>query len=308
MLPVHFAPLQGYTDAPYRSEHAAIFGGVDVYYTPFIRIERGTFRTRDLRNLSKAANVGFRLIPQIIASNAEECRTLVDLVAQNGYNEVDINMGCPFPMITSKRKGSGILPSPELVNDVLQVIENYNDINFSLKMRLGQFNFDECLNLLPVINKSRLQHITLHPRIGTQQYKGDCNMEMFKQFYEGCKHSIVYNGDVCSIADFQRIEAQFPKLAAIMVGRGLLANPALAQEYRSGETLQNAEYMKKVRLFHANLLTYYEANLNGESQILEKMRSLWEYLLPNGDKKCKKKIAKTTSLRNYKVYVDDMLR
>lgn len=308
MLPVHFAPLQGYTDAPYRSAHAAIFGGVEAYYTPFVRIERNTFRPRDVRNLEKSANSGFRLIPQIIASTAEECKMLVEMVAQKGYSEVDINMGCPFPMITNKHKGSGILSSPNMVDEVLAATREFAEMRVSVKMRLGQADPNECLNLLPILNAYKLQHITMHPRIGVQQYKGDCNFDVFTEFYNQCTNPLIFNGDICTIVDIAEIERRFPKLSAVMIGRGLLANPALAIEYKNGAMLDRSEYLKRVRQFHTNLLTIYESTLNGDAQILEKMKSFWEYLLPDGEKKFKKRIAKTTSLNNYKTSVDALIR
>lgn len=308
MLPIHFAPMQGYTDAPYRAAHAAIFGGIDAYYTPFIRIERGTFRTRDLRNVDGSANAGFRLIPQIIASNADDTKRLVELVAEKGYSEVDINMGCPFPMITSKHKGSGILPHPSLVEEVLAAATSFGNMRVSLKMRLGHESANDCLVLLPIISSYKLQHVTMHPRIGKQQYSGDFDMETFTTFYNGCAHPVIYNGGIGTPAEIERIALQFPRIVAVMVGSGLLTNPAMALEYKNGAALERDDYMNRVRQFHQQLLTHYEATLYGDKQILEKMKPFWEYLLPDGSRKCKKRIAKTTSLNNYKISVDEMLR
>ena len=308
LLPIHFAPMQGYTDAPYRNAHAAIFGGIAVYYTPFIRLERGTFRTRDVRNAAPAANSGLRLIPQLIARSADEARTIIDMLAQQGHSEVDINMGCPYPMITKRGRGAAMLASPQQVADVLSVVREHPRIGFSLKMRLGMQSDDECMALLPVINSTPLRHVTMHPRVAGQLYGGDCNLDAFARFAEGSQHPVIYNGDIATIADIQRIAAQFPQLAGVMIGRGLLSNPALALEYAAGEALATDDLLRRVRLMHQQLLDHYSATLNGDAQVLAKMRPFWEHLLPDGSRKSKKRIARTTSLSAYKVAVAEMLR
>ncbi|MBR7067321.1 MAG: tRNA-dihydrouridine synthase family protein [Bacteroidales bacterium] len=307
-LPIHFAPMQGYTDAPYRNAHAALFGGIAAYYTPFIRLERGTFRTRDVRNADLTQNTGQHLIPQLIARDAHEARTIVDKLTEMGHTEVDINMGCPYPMITNRGRGAAILANPQQVADVLNVVREHSSIGFSLKMRLGMEQPNECMTLLPIINDTPLRHVTMHPRVAGQLYDGKCNLDAFACFAEGCQHPIIYNGDIATIADIQRVAEQFPWLAGVMIGRGLLSNPALAMEYAAGQALAPDELLRRIRQMHQQLLDHYSATLNGDAQVLAKMRPFWEYLLPEGNRKSKKRIARTTSLSAYKVAVAEMLR
>ena len=159
-------------------------------------------------------------------------------------------MGCPFPMLAKRHNGSGILPFPEEVEKLLEIIHKYPEINFSVKMRLGWENTKECLNLLPIMNALPLKHITMHPRLGKQQYKGNADMEGFAAFAKACRHPLIYNGDIKNAEDIERIHSRFPSLAGIMIGRGLLANPALAIEYKEKKHL-SAEDMKE-KLFAAH--------------------------------------------------------
>lgn len=136
-LPIHFAPLQGYTEVFYRNAHAACFGGIDTYYTPFVRLEKGGFRHRDVRGIEPGNNQVAHLIPQLIAPSFEKAEKILSLFIEKGYKEVDINIGCPFPMLAKRHNGSGILPYPEEVQALLSLITEYPQISFSIKMRLG---------------------------------------------------------------------------------------------------------------------------------------------------------------------------
>lgn len=300
MIPIHFAPLQGYTEAAYRNFHSSIFGGIDSYYTPFVRIEKGEFRKKEWREVAPDANSVPHLIPQLIASAPDEMRQITDWLVEKGYQEIDINLGCPFPLIAKKHKGSGILPYPNEVKALLETIQHYPDIRFSAKMRLGWEDEKECIALLPLLNELPLTHLTMHPRVGKQQYKGDVNMEAFTAFYEQCTLPLIYNGDIETTEDIERIASDYPTLSGIMIGRGLLANPALAIEYRTGAPLSHSEMMEKTKELHHCMYEHYTNKLEGgEAQVLSKLKAFWEYLLPDADKKAKKAIHKSTRLSAY---------
>ncbi len=309
-LPIHFAPLQGYTDAIYRQAHARIFGGIASYYTPFVRIEHGDFRRKDVRELEAENNRGVVLTPQLIASTPETILHILSLFIEKGYQKVDINLGCPFPTLAKRHNGAGLLPYPDEVKALLSAaLEAHPDIRFSVKMRLGWEDAAECMALLPLLNSLPLSHITMHPRLGKQQYKGEVDLEAFQRFYAECEKPLVYNGDLLTLDDIERIESRFPRLAGLMIGRGLLANPALAIEYQQGEPLSPQAMMEKIRLLHADVFSQYGNLLEGgEQQLLTKMRTFWEYLLPDGDRKAKKVIHKTSKLSNYQAAVSNLLR
>lgn len=299
-LPIHFAPLQGYTEVFYRNAHAACFGGVDTYYTPFVRLEKGTFRRRDVRGIEPENNQVPHLIPQLIASTAEKAEAILALFIERNYREVDINLGCPFPILAKRHNGSGILPYPEEVKALLDIVLKYPQISFSVKMRLGWEQPDECLKLAPILNELPLRQITLHPRLGKQQYKGEVDMNAFSEFERVNQHPLIYNGDINSIEDIQRISEEHPSLAGVMIGRGLLANPALAMEYKEQRTLSPDEMREKLRLMHTSLYDHYSMQLEGgEAQLLNKMKTFWEYPSPNMDRKLMKAIHKSTSISKY---------
>ena len=310
LLPIHFAPLQGYTDAVYRLAHARIFGGIDTYYSPFVRVEHGEIRRKDARDISSKNNrEGIHLIPQLIASQPDKLEQIITLFIENNYQEADINLGCPFPMLAKRHNGAGMLPYPDEVKDLLTAaIEKYPQIHFSVKLRLGWENAEECLALLPLFNALPLTHIILHPRLGKQQYKGEVDLSGFEAFYNGCEKPLLYNGDLHTVEDIQTITEHFPKLAGVVIGRGLLANPALAWEYRQGKKLSPDEIIEKVGQLHAEVYSTYEELLQGGvTQLLMKMKSFWEYLMPDGNRKAKKAIHKTSKLANYRIAVNNLL-
>ena len=309
-LPIHFAPLQGYTDAIYRSAHARIFGGIASYYTPFVRLEHGDFRRKDVRELDADNNRGVNLTPQLIASTPEKILRILALFIEKGYKNVDINLGCPFPTLAKRHNGAGLLPYPDEVKALLMAaFEAHPEIQFSVKMRLGWEDANECMALLPLLNSLPLSHITMHPRLGKQQYKGEVDLEAFQRFYAECEKPLIYNGDLLTLDDIDTISNRFPRLGGLMIGRGLLANPALAIEYQQGASLSPKEKIEKIRLLHADVFSQYGNLLEGgDLQLLTKMRTFWEYLLPDGDRKAKKVIHKTSKLSNYQAAVSNLLK
>lgn len=301
LLPIHFAPVQGYTEAVYRNAHATYFGGVDTYYTPFVRLEKGNFRNKDVREIGASINTVPHLVPQLIAPTPEKAETILALFIEKGYQEADINLGCPFPILAKRHNGSGILPYPEEVKALLSIVTKYPQISFSIKMRLGWEDPSECLQLVDMINELPLRQVTMHPRLGKQQYKGEVDMEGFAAFQQACQHPLIYNGDICSVEDIRRIQERFPELAGIMIGRGLLAKPELALEYMENHTLAANEVRDKLHAMHTDIYHQYGIQLDGgDAQLLNKMKTFWEHRIPTeSDRKLLKAIHKSTSLDKY---------
>ena len=307
MLPIHFAPLQGFTESAYRLAHSKFAPGIHTYYTPFLRLEKGEVRAKDLRDLQ--AEHPYHLVPQIIVRDVEEFNTLTKAVTELGFKEIDINMGCPYPMQTKSGRGSGILPHPEKVREILDAINKLSPSSqaacespkFSIKMRLGLNAPEESLQLLPLLNEAPLTHITLHPRVGIQQYKGALDFETFDKFYSECKHPLIFNGDITDLEQMKFIESRYPKIAGIMIGRGLLANPVLAAQYAGLPCGTAIETLLKI---HADVAANYARRLQGNAQILDKIRPFWTYAdLP---KKTRKKIKKSRTLEEYLEAVNEL--
>ena len=324
MLKILFAPLQGYTTDIYRKAHAEIFGGVDAYYAPFLRIENGKPREKDLRDLETSnplhsnseKQACAKTIPQIIANSVDEFKILTSALIAKGHTEIDFNMGCPFPMQVNRHRGSGLLSDTQTVQAIMDEIKKMSSttngtapLKFSVKMRIGQDSPDEAFALLPILNEAPLAQITLHPRLGKQQYKGAIDFKSFEKFYSECSHPLVYNGDITSVSQICEMEKRYPKLAGIMIGRGLLARPSLAAEYKAGNAdiqddrknyaVSESEFTNKLIRMHQIIFEHACKTYQGDSQILSHVQSFWEYLEPNIPKKIFKKIKKAGKLSEY---------
>ena len=306
-MKIYSAPLQGFTEAVWRNVHSEVFGGIDGYYTPFLRYEHGEIRNKDIRDVERKNNTVENLVPQIIAATPEEMRPLLNLIRNEGYTCVDINMGCSFPLQARKKHGAGILSHPDLVAGILDEVKRNNDISFSIKMRLGWQEKTEWQSLIETINATPLSHVTMHPRLGIEQYKKPVDIDAFAEFYNACKHPVVYNGDLLTLQDIQRVESAFPALKGIMLGRGLLANPGLGVEYTTGKEMTNNERAALVRKMHDKMHDVMAQRLQGNTQYLSKLKPYWEYLLPDMLKRDKKAILKATTIDKYMHAVNDGL-
>lgn len=297
---VYMAPMQGVTEAPFRNLFEQYFGGIDAYYTPFIRWEHGGVRRKDLRDISPDRNSVCKLVPQLLAGTADEAESILQYIIDCGYREVDINMGCAYPVLAKKGKGSGILAHPEQVADLLQVVHRHPQVKFSAKMRLGYNNAQEGLDLLPLLNKTPLTRIVIHARTGIQQYKGACDREAFTRFAAGCNHPLLYNGEMLDEKQWKQMCNLSSRIVGVMWGRGLLAAPWRASEFRDGRIWTLEDKRVALRGFHEDLFAWYRENMEGgDRQILTKMKAIWEYLLPGAERKLRKKIHKAQRFADY---------
>ena len=301
------APLQGFTEATWRNVHNETYGGIDTYITPFIRIEKGEIRNKDIRDTEKKNNTVPHLIPQIIAATPDELLPIAEFIAKEGYCEADINMGCSFALQVRKQHGAGLLPHPEAVAALMKATGEMPEIKFSVKMRLGWDNKEEWRNILPILNDTPLTRITLHPRLGREQYKQPADREEFARFYEECRHPLVYNGDLTTLEEMNRTAEEFPRLEGLMVGRGLLGNPALGKEYKEQRNLSHGEKASLLAAFHDKFYQAITPRLQGNTQILSKLKPYWEYLLPDMEKRDRKAIIKASTAEKYLAAVNSAI-
>lgn len=310
---ISFAPIQGYTDAAYRKIHNDLFGGIEQYYTPFIRLEKGAIRKQDAKEFSAERNgILFdegKIIPQILPGDGEEAEALCNAIVEQGYKQIDINMGCPFPMIAKRQKGCGLLPHPESVKSILVAIAKFPEVKFSVKMRLGLEDCNEWKALADMLNDAQLEHITMHPRIGKQQYNGTTDMTCFAEFVETIKHPVIYNGDVTTIEQAKKIVEEFPNIKGLMIGRGLLSNPALSWEIANNRPMDKKDLAFKIEQLNERLIEAYNDQYDGgEGQVVKKMLTVWDYLLPEIEKRAKKKIVKSKNLQDFIHNVNEAMR
>ena len=333
-LPIYFAPLQGYTEDAYRRVHKAVCGGIDEYYTPFLRLEQEEIRKKDNLGLRPEHNVNIPLAIQVIARSGVELKLLLngvqkhvkewhakmDKMQMQGVFDssalaswpdserihIDINMGCPFPLQVDHGRGAGLLANPDKVQELCEVMQSSPEYDFSVKMRLGIKSPDEWKGILPILNQVKLKHITLHPRVAKQMYTGTPNLDAFEEFAAECRHPLVYNGDIRSVEDVDSICSRFPALEGLMIGRGLLSRPTLANEIKTGKIATHEEVVAAFKAIHEGLYRYYAGVIPGEEQLLLKLQSFWAFSEQTFGRRAWKKVCKAGNMRNYLRAVDEL--
>ena len=296
---IYCAPLQGFTDFVWRNAHAEVFGNVDIYYTPFMRMVNHSIPNRYIADVNPENNVA-RIRPQILATNPEDATLMVKQLRDMGYTEIDINLGCPHPPIAGKKKGSGMLAHPAMCEQLFVALSKIEEVRYSIKMRLGYDSFHQWQDILPLMDIISPMEIVVHPRMGKQMYRGEVNTDEFSMLYEACHYPIIYNGDITSTSQIELLQHRYPHLSGVMVGRALLAKPYLFCNFVDSADLER---------FHAILYSQYQKHLlGGEHQILTKMKSLWEYFLPDADKKLRKAIKKCNSIAHYEQIVAQIFK
>ncbi len=303
------SPLQSFTEFRFRNALHKYFGGIDTYYAPYIRLNgKMIIKPNYERDLLPKNNKVNELIPQVMTNDADEFLFVVKYVQSLGYNELNWNLGCPYPMVTKRCMGSGLINDPERINHVLERVHNETDILVSMKMRLGYEHPREILDVLPVLDKYPIKNVAIHARIGKQLYKGGVDLESFKQCLDA-QHKIYYNGDITTVEGFKAMQEQFPQIDHWMIGRGLIADPFLPAMIKANTTTYPQDREERFQKFIDTLFQGYASALSGRSHVLTKMTSFWEYFaqtFPNPHKTFKK-IKKAKTIEAYDAAVADIM-
>lgn len=290
----YFAPMEGLTDSIYRQLHHKYFPGLDRYYMPFLSptVHR-TLTNREERELPFADTGGFIAIPQVLTKVPEDFLWAAQVCKDRGYTEVNLNLGCPSGTVTAKGKGSGMLRDPDGLERFLDAVFTAATLPVSVKTRLGFEDPDEFARLLEIYNQYPIVELTVHPRVRKQFYSGDVDMAQFRYAAEHSKNALCYNGDLTSLADVKRIEAEFPNVDAVMIGRGLVADPGMV----TGGTER-----KVLRSFCDELLESYLAAFGGSRNAMFRLKENWGFLITRfeGSDKLWKRLRKTTDLAEYR--------
>lgn len=297
---IHFAPIQGHTDSALRTLHATMYHPATAYYTPFIRWEKDGIRSRDLRDIDSEANRNTHLVAQIIFRNREELESLAAELIGLGCKELDLNMGCPFPLQTARGRGAALAGNPEAARWVAELTNKYPETIFSVKMRPGLKEVDEWKASIKILNTARLNHITIHPRVAAIQYGGEPDMEQFKEFIKISEHPTIYNGDLRTPKQIAEFREQYPEITSVMIGRGLLARPSLTSEIAEGEEWPREKRIEQLLKYHRRLLQHYSDILCGDNQILSKIKPFWEYSEEEIGRKVWKSIRKSVNMAKYR--------
>lgn len=293
------APLQGYTEAPFRHFHSRIYGPGTTYYMPFIRMEKGKPRGRDVRDMLSPLNVGVDSVPQIIAADSEEFTAIAQAISLAGYSRADLNMGCPFAPQVRKGRGAGLLASPDRVAGIIGAMRDFPGMRFSVKMRLGVDSPEEWRRIAPLLAEAPLECVAVHPRTASQQYSGALHVEEFEQVLDALPQPVVFNGDVVEPRQIAALRDRFPGVAGVMAGRGLLMRPSLFAEWLSGEEWPQDKRRQHILELHDSILSHYRDVLCGPAQILSKIKPLWEYLAADFPRREVKRIVKARTMEAY---------
>lgn len=309
-MKLFLAPLQSMTTACYRNAFARIFGGIDEYYAPFIATAVHEKVPHSLLKdlLPERNDTGLKVIPQLLGNNGADFRTFASAIAALGYKEINWNIGCPFPMVTNKKKGAGILPYPEMIKEFLDTVCSHNTYTLTVKMRLGLNHPEEGLPVMEVLNQYPLGGVILHARTGIQMYTGKVDQGSFEAMASACKHQITYNGDIVTCSDFLQVSRRFPAVNNFMLGRGALRDPFLPAAIK-GKIIPAQNKMDRIRALHAEIFDYYKSILSGDRHVCDKMKEFWSYLSVHTDKdgRFMKKLKKCHNLAAYLAAVEPVL-
>ena len=302
------APMEGLTDRVWRQAHQKWFafpGAPARYYAPFLSPpENRVLIKKKMAELAPEANPGAPVIPQLLAKDGELAAWMIGELRKLGYTEVNLNLGCPSGTVTAKGKGSGMLRDPEKLDAFLAAVFANADGPISVKTRLGVEKVDEFAAILEVYNRYPICELTIHPRVMRQLYRGQADRAAFAAALPACTMPVCYNGDVTAAQDLHGLEAQFPQLSGIMVGRGLIADPALFRVARGGAPIAREE----LRGYLDELYHGYSALFGSAGCAVSRMKAHWSYLIHRfeGAEKLEKQLRKAREPWEYEVLVSQI--
>lgn len=302
------SPLQGFTDFRFRNAFHHYFGGIDTFYSPYIRLDGNlVIKPNYQTDILPKNNHTLKVIPQIMTNDADEFIFVVKFIQQFGYKELNWNLGCPYPMVVNRCMGSGLIAEPERIKHILERVHSETNITVSMKMRMGYHHAKEILDALPILDKFPLKNLAIHARIGKQLYKGGVDLESFQRSLDATKHKMYYNGDITSVEAFRALQRRFPSIDHWMIGRGILADPFLAQMIKDDTEEYPEDALEVFFKYHDTLLDEFLTKLKGEKHVIQKMASYWEYL-QNGwleeETRIIKKLRKSKTLEEYSGHLE----
>lgn len=281
----YLAPMEAVTGFVYRNVYHSMFGDMDKYFAPFIApTQKKVLKTKERKDVAPENNQGMYMVPQILTNNAEQFIETCEFLAQKGYREINLNLGCPAPTVVTRGRGSGFLGEPVKLERFFDAVYEWNGslpkeekFDISVKTRLGLEDADEFEEILQIYNKYPMKEVIIHPRVRRDFYKGKPDWETFARALDASKHEVCYNGDIFTKEDYVNLTRQFPTVDKIMLGRGIIANPGLVREIKTGQKITREE----LREYHDRLYAGYLADLGAEQDVLFKMKELWSYLGDN---------------------------
>ena len=311
---IYFAPLEGITTYPYRNLHHKYFGGVEKYFTPFLAPgpEQG-MSVKEMRDVLPENNAGIPVVPQILTNRAGDFLLASKKLSEMGYREINLNLGCPSGTVTAKKKGSGFLLYPDDLDRFFDEVFSdaavrNGEFLVSVKTRIGKNEVEEWPELMQVYNRYPIHELTVHPRIQKEFYKGTPHLDVFTDILKESRNPVVYNGDLFTVEKVKEFREKFPTVGTVMIGRGLIRNPALAEMILQEETEPEAYILPRIREFHDALFEHYRETMSGDRNLLFRMKDLWSYMLAEvpDSEKLAKKIRKSQHVPEYLAAVEEV--
>lgn len=306
----YMAPLEGITGYVYRNAYHACFEPMDKYFIPFLTPnQKGRFNSRERNDILPEHNIGMNAVPQILTNKAEDFIYTARKLQEFGYEEVNLNLGCPSKTVVTKYRGSGFLAKQEELDQFLEEIFGSLDMRISVKTRIGKLHPEEFEELLEIYNKYPMEEVIIHPRVQQDFYKNQPHLDVFEMALKRSRNPICYNGDLVRIKrqeveselydglDMETFADQFPQADCVMLGRGILRNPGLVGCMK-GKKMPDKE---KFREFHDRLYEGYQEISSGDKNVLFKMKEVWVYMgeLFTNAKPYLKKVKKSERLSSY---------
>ncbi len=275
---IYLAPFQGITGVTFRKIYTKHFQGVDKLFTPFFTGINNELKlpARKITEIGNSTEHTIEVVPQILSKDADEMIRFALFCTKLGFKELNWNLGCPYPMVAKKKRGSGMMPYPEMVDEILEKVMPEMPMLFSVKCRLGYLSADEILNLIPIFNRHKISELTIHARLGKQLYNGEPDQVTFKEILPDITVPLVYNGDIFSLTDFRRVKSLFPAISTWMIGRGLLSDPFLPALIKG--LAVPTDRQASVRQFIDDLYFAYRRQMNDNVAVLGVLKEYWHYL------------------------------
>ncbi len=301
----YLAPMEGITGYLFRQTLAEVFGPPDKCFTPFVSPNGNQAMTRREReDVLPEHNQGLFVVPQILTNRAEHFLSAARELARMGYGEVNLNLGCPSGTVASKGKGSGFLAAPQELDRFLAEIFAKTPVKISVKTRLGVEDAEEFPAILDIFNKYPLEELILHPRVRKDFYKNAPRRAQFRYAMEHTGHKLCYNGDLFTETDTREFLQEFPGCGCLMLGRGVLANPALLRMLAGGAAPKGEELYR----FQELLTERYYERMADDRNVLFKMKELWFYLIRSfsGGEQYVRKLKKLQRLGEYRLLMEEL--
>ena len=327
----YLAPLEGVTGYIFRNALKEYFPGTDRYFTPFIvPDQKHALRKRELRDILPENNQVKELVPQILTSDPVRFVETAKALAEYGYEEVNLNLGCPSGTVVAGGRGAGMLADVDRLDRFLDQIFRDTDLHISVKTRIGMEHPEEGYTLMKIYNQYPISEVIIHPRTRKEFYKGEPHLDVFGELLAMSKHPVCYNGNLFTVRDYEQFRARFPQVERVMIGRGVLADPGLMRRLKSlehaqktGEDASRKENdmeqpgseiyrtgKQELRAFHDTIFQQYREIFDEDKNAIFHMKELWSYLMHSfeGSESYAKKIRKTSSLNEYRCEVGNLFR